>query len=161
MPGIEVLARRSGVPKDSIKDVFAAISSMVEEGDKVQIRDFGTFKPAIKAAGTMSSPVLAASGGTAVIAARRVMKFGMADGLRKRWIFGDDKEYKKALKALEGKKSAKDDDDGDAEKAKPAAGKGGGKAAGKGDAKSAEGEGKGAEAKGEAPAKAKGRGAKA
>lgn len=124
MPGIEAVQRRSGVNKDLIADVFKAITGFVEEGDKVTIRGFGTFKPGLKEEGTITSPVLKNTGGSAVIKARRVLKFHMADSLKKAWIFDSPKEYTAAVKAAAAKAAVKDDEDEAKPAPKATAGKG-------------------------------------
>lgn len=108
MAGIEVLSRRSGVSKENIADVFKAVKDLIEEGDKVAIRAFGTFKPGLKAESSISSPVL--KDGNAKVPARRVMKFHMADTLKKEWVFNTDKEYKAAVKAVADKAKLKDEE---------------------------------------------------
>jgi len=81
--GLEVLARRSGVEPAQLRAVFESIISLLEEGRRITVPDFGSFRPAFTEPRPITSPIIPA--GSAVVR-RRKIKFAMSESLRKKWV---------------------------------------------------------------------------
>lgn len=81
--GLDILERRSGVPRQSIENLFKAMIGIMEEGRAVNIPGFGTFTPTIQEKRPIKSPIL--EGGEAVVPRQRRVKFSLSKHLREAW----------------------------------------------------------------------------
>ena len=61
MAGLAELGKEAGVKKDVVEEIFNSILILVEDGDKVIIRGFGTFARTTSEARTGRNPMTGAS----------------------------------------------------------------------------------------------------
>jgi len=72
MAGINDIARKAGIDPRGIKEVINAIKTTVEEGEKVQIHGFGTFRVKTRAARISRNPK---TGKPVQVSEKRVLTF--------------------------------------------------------------------------------------
>jgi len=72
MAGISDIARKAGIDAKGVREVVAAIKEIVQEGDRVQIQGFGTFRMKTRAARTARNPN---TGETVQVPEKKVLTF--------------------------------------------------------------------------------------
>lgn len=100
MAGVHVIARAAGVKDTVALSLFSAILDQMAEGNRVYIKDFGSFVPVKRKARVVLSPQI--KGGRAEVPERMVIKFRPSP-VTKKVLNGDDKP--KAKKPKKDKKS--------------------------------------------------------
>lgn len=85
--GLEVFAKRCQFSKETVRQVFDTLVTMLEEGHSITIQNFGKFEPSYQTPRTVRSPAL--PGGEAQAVRRRRVRFILSPSLRKRWIMGE------------------------------------------------------------------------
>ena len=83
MAGLHEVAKRAGCKASHAVAVFQAITALLAEGTDVRVAHFGSFQSKIQKPRKVTSPVL--PGGTGTSPARRVIRFSMAQDLRRGW----------------------------------------------------------------------------
>lgn len=81
MAGIHKAARAAGVSDEQARSLFSSILTQVGEGERVYVKDFGTFSMRVSKARTIRSPQI--PGGVAEIPERNVLKFQVSPSAKK------------------------------------------------------------------------------
>lgn len=81
MPGIHQAARAAGISDEQARSLFASILTQAGQGDRVYIKDFGTFSVRVAPARTIRSPQI--PGGVAEVPERNVLKFQVSPAAKK------------------------------------------------------------------------------
>lgn len=100
MAGMHDVAREAGLKDEDVDKVFVAVQKLCKDGERVQVRNFGSFAQKVRAARIITSPKI--PGGSAQVPERKVITFKASPATR------ENVEAKPAKKAKPvGKKPAK------------------------------------------------------
>jgi nucleoid DNA-binding protein len=73
MSGIHGVAKQAEIKDEQARTLFASILQQVKGGNRVYVKDFGSFFPVTRAARTITSPQI--PGGSADVPERKVIRF--------------------------------------------------------------------------------------